>query len=132
MKKILLTAFTMLTFLLSNAQQITTPPTAKLTDKELGMEYLKKSKNLKITGWVLLGGGLALAFAGAATAWGSYSGAGMFYAGSIMTIASIPCFVAGARNKGRAEILLRNENVLMSFKSNPLKSIPSLTLAIKL
>jgi hypothetical protein len=132
MKKILFTAFVMLIFQLSNAQELTTPSTAKLTDKELGLQYLKKSKNLKIAGWALLGSGLVLTYVGAATAWNDDSGAGLFYAGTLLTIGSIPCFIAGAKNKGRAEILLRSENVLISYKSKPFKAIPSLTLAIKL
>jgi hypothetical protein len=132
MKKILFTAFAMLIFQLSNAQELTTPSTAKLTDKELGLQYLKKSKNLKIAGWALLGSGLVLTYVGAATAWENYSGVGMFYAGTLLTIGSIPCFITGARNKGRAEILLRNENIMLSYKPKTFKAIPSLTLAIKL
>ena len=62
----------------------------------------------------------------------SLAGLGLAGAGSIIALASIPCFIAGGKNKRKAEILLRNKNVLQSFKPNSLKSIPSLTLAIKL
>ena len=101
-----------------SAQQRTTP----MSDLELGQYYLSKSKSQKTIGWILLGGGLALYIGGIATYSDIYDdqdteAAVMVLTGSIATIASIPLFITAAKNKGRAEILLRNQNVPMGFKS---------------
>ena len=48
MKTILFTAFIMLTFQVTNAQELTPPSKTKLTDKELGLQYLKKVKPSKL------------------------------------------------------------------------------------
>ena len=102
-----------------SAQQRTSP----MSDLELGQYYLSKSKSQKTIGWILLGGGLALYIGGIATYSDLYDDqdteAGiMVLTGSIATIASIPLFITAAKNKGRAEILLRNQNIPLGFKSS--------------
>ena len=102
-----------------SAQQRTTP----MSDLELGQYYLSKSKSQKTIAWILLGGGMALYIGGIAAYSDIYDdqdteAAVMALTGSIATIASIPLFITAAKNKGRAEILLRNQNVPMGFKSS--------------
>ncbi|MGL6269801.1 MAG: hypothetical protein ACRC2O_17840 [Chitinophagaceae bacterium] len=49
-----------------------------------------------------------------------------FFLGSGAIIASIPVFIAGGKNKARAEILLRDSNIPLSFnasKNIPVKSV---------
>lgn len=132
MKKILFTTLILLIFHVADAQNVTPTPSTKLTDKELGMQYLKKSKQLKLAGWGMLVSGMTMVFVGYAKAWEDGTGGGLALAGSFLTLGSIPCFIVGAKNKGRAEILLRNENMMVSLTPNSLKAVPSLTLAIKI
>ena len=92
-----------------------------MSDMELGQYYLSKSKSQKTIGWVLLGAGIALYIGGILVYENSdleeSSGTdAMILIGSIASIASIPLFINGAKNKGRAEILLRNQNIPMGFK----------------
>jgi hypothetical protein len=96
-------------------------------DIELGKYYQKKGKNQQIAGWVMLGGGLAMVTASGFVVWESdEGGTALALVGTISTIGSIPMFIMGAKNKGRAEILLRNTNVPLSFdarKNIPVKSV---------
>ncbi len=105
-----------------------------MTDLELGQYYKQKSKKQKTTGWVLLGGGAAL-FAGSIAmaenadienevtlAVASIS----FLAGTVSMIASIPVFISGSKNKGRAEVLLKQHNIPLSMDSRrniPVRSV---------
>jgi len=94
-----------------------------MTDLELGQYYSQKSKKLKNTGWALLGVGAGLITSSIVVAWNvsyynetAYVASGIaFLAGTGSMIASIPVFVAGAKNKGRAEILLRQHNIPLSL-----------------
>jgi hypothetical protein len=133
-KLIILFTITCLTSNL-NAQVTTDKSTQKpLTDFELGQYYHQKSKKMKNTGWALLGAGAGLVagsmlIAGNAdfeneVAWIGSSIA--FIAGTGSMIASIPVFVSGAKNKGRAEILLRENNIPLSLESKrniPVRSV---------
>ena len=96
-------------------------------DIELGKHYKKKGQNQQIAGWVLLGGGLSLMVISGRVAWENEEAAyGLALIGSISTVASIPAFIAGAKNKGRAEILLRSSSIPISIdpgKNIPVKSI---------
>jgi hypothetical protein len=95
-------------------------------DLELGMHYKKKGNNQQIAGWATLGGGLALVLLSGTVAYDLETAGVMALVGSIATVASVPLFIAGAKNKGRAEILLRSSNVPLSFdpgKNIPVKSV---------
>jgi len=88
----------------------------RLSDRELGLQYLKKANTQRTVAWFLLGGGLAMEIL--ATSRLSYDiydenlGAEtVLLLGSLCMIASVPVFISGARNRGRAEILLRYENL---------------------
>jgi hypothetical protein len=93
-----------------------------LSDRDLGLYYLKQSKSQKTLGWLLLGGGLLVEMIGSA----QYSndifsensgGEALMPIGSLSTIASVPLFISAAKNKGRAEILRRNQNIPISRSS---------------
>lgn len=85
----------------------------KLTSKD----YLQKSKHQKTAAWILFGGGSTLVLAGAISmngeAWGDAifggdnskinTGSTLFLAGLGCGLGSIPLFIAGARNKRKAE-----------------------------
>ena len=120
MKKSLLSLACMLLLVAGYTQQL--PQTsARMTDAELGQFYLQKSKSQKTIAWVLLVAGAALQVAGSVSYADnlfeeSTSGAdAMMIVGSLASIVSIPLFISAAKNKGRAEILLRHENIPMSF-----------------
>jgi hypothetical protein len=117
MKKIILPLFIILFSTGLQAQQTGDRSLKSMTDPELGRYYLQKSRSQKTAGWILLGGGLALYTAGVASfsnsIWSESTGGAevMILVGSLSTIACIPLFITAAKNKGRAEILLRHENV---------------------
>jgi hypothetical protein len=111
------------------AQQTPQKPFQSMTDPELGLYYLQKNKRQKTTGWILLGGGLALYTAGIVSfsnnIWSESTGGAevLALAGSLSMIACIPVFITAAKNKGRAEILLRNQNI-------PLGRLPAKQLSL--
>ena len=124
----------------AHAQRDTIP--SKMSDHDLGMMYLQKSKRQKTTGWILLGVGMvayiggAVAYTNSWDSWDGYSsdpgtGAAIVeLVGFGMTIASVPVFINAAKNKGRAEILLRNENIMMSFNPRGIQPIPTIGIGI--
>ena len=117
MKKIFLFLLALVSCTTMQAQEVPEKNSGKMSDLDLGNYYLKKSKTLKTAAWVTLGVGLILSVAGEISYENSFwtestSGAeAMMLTGTLATIASVPLFIAAARNKGRAEILLRHENV---------------------
>jgi hypothetical protein len=135
MKKLLL--IITLTGLISNLNAQVNPDKQiqrPMTDFELGQYYNQKSKKLKNTGWTLLGVGAGLITTSIVVAANAdyYNDAAFVFssiailAGTGSMIASIPVFVAGAKNKGRAEILLRHDNVPISMEKSrniPLNSV---------
>ena len=110
--------------------QAVPPDTTKMTDVQLGHYYLDKSKKQKTVGFILLGAGLAGLIGGSLVSIDSESFGGIsedagegrviMFLGLGCTVASIPLLISGVKNKGRAEILLRNENV-------PLGRIPGVS-----
>ena len=82
----------------------------------MGSYYLKKSKKQKTIGWVLLGAGVTLTIVGAQQVANdifseSSGGEVSMLIGNLSTIASIPLFLSAAKHRGRAEILLRSQNI---------------------
>ena len=106
----------------------------QMTDRELGEFYLKKSKGQKTTGWALLGGGMVMYVVGISVAVNDDSGTGAVAAllGSFATVASIPFFISSARNKGRAEVLLRHENIPLGFIPHAPRSMPAIGIRFNL
>ena len=91
----------------------------KLTDKELGINYLNKSNRQNTVGFILLGLGLGAITGGIAETNNNLftqntSGPIIFLLGVGATVTSIPLFITGAKNKGRAEVLLHYENIFQS------------------
>jgi hypothetical protein len=107
-----------------------------MTDIELGQYYKQKSKNQKTAGWILLGGGAALFTSSIIIAENAdfeneaafVVGSIAFLAGTGSMIASIPVFISGSKNKGRAEILLKQHNIPLSLDNK--KNIPVRSLGI--
>jgi hypothetical protein len=127
-----------LTSLLSNLNAQVKPDQniqKPMTDTELAQHYQQKSKNQKKTAWWLLGGGAGVFAAGVLLAsstndfedFGNFvAGSGAVLLGTISMVASIPVFITGAKNNGRANLLLRQSKVPISLESNrniPVRSI---------
>jgi hypothetical protein len=127
MKKLLIVLSLSLFISKINAQVTQEPKVSnRMDDIELGKYYKKKGNNQQIAGWATLGGGLALVILSGTVAYDLETAGAMAIVGSIATVASVPLFIAGAKNKGRAEILLRSSNVPLSFdpgKNIPVKSV---------
>lgn len=102
-------------------------------DYELGLEYLKRNRQQKTIAWIMLAGGIGL-YAAGASQWDLYSqttGAdAMIVAGTLATLGSIPLFIIAAKNKGRANILLRRQNIPLTHA--PGTQLTSVGVAIKL
>jgi len=110
--------------------------------------YLKKSKNQKTAGWVLLGGGVVMASVGLAissrqitddpigyltTDKGNASVA-VAITGLGISLFSIPFFISSAKNARRAATISFNNQKVYYLQQNglALKTVPSLTLRISL
>ena len=94
----------------------------RMSDYDLGIHYLKQSKQQRTIGWILLGTGLTLSIIGANQVSNDFfdestGGEALLLIGNLAAIGSIPLFISAAKNKGRAEILLRNQNVPMTGSS---------------
>jgi hypothetical protein len=86
---------------------------------DMGMKYLSKSRTQNTVGFVLLGLGLAAITGGIIeTTQNLFSsdntGATFILLGLGATVTSVPFFISGAKNKGKAEILLQYENLFHS------------------
>ena len=138
MKKLII-LFT-LTSLLSNLNAQVKPDEniqKPMTDTELAQHYQQKSKNQKKTAWWLLGGGAGVFAAGVLLVssvddWEEggnfFAGSGAVLVGTVSMIASIPVFISGSKNKGRAEILLKQHNIPLSLDNK--RNIPVRSLGI--
>lgn len=84
-------------------------------------DYLRKSKNQKLIGWILLGAGATtlIAVSGGNT---DFSTLGtLVIGGGLATLGSIPFFIASGKNKRKANLMLKNETFLrpgVNLKSN--------------
>lgn len=104
--------------------------------------YMKKSKNLKTAGWILLGGGVSVGIAGLVigiknlTLWGKPSteemiGGTMFFVGAAADVASVPVFISAGSNKRKAMRLgVTTEAVSFNNKYIPNSAYPALSLKI--
>ncbi len=104
-------------------------------------DYLKKSKNQKTTGWILLGGGVAMAVIGAASfssSWDSESNTTTDISGFSMlggvasSLVSIPFFISSGRNARKASKLSLNYQPILVPNQVSLaqNTLPSLSLTI--
>jgi hypothetical protein len=120
MKKILI-----LCLLLAFASKIFSQVDTATHNTSVKTNYLKKSKNQKTTAWILLGTGTAMMVTGILVGRNSVeneppfgdpndtvSGGVLFASGVVVDLASVPFFIAGAKNKGRAmAVTMRNDFV---------------------
>ena len=136
----------MFIFLISNTQAQIKPKinfNKNMSNSELGQYYKQKSKNQKITAWIMLGGGLTLDIIGINKAVSemtvfsgpvksSNTGETLFVIGTVSALLSIPLFISSSRNKQRARILLSNHKIPLSFSSEKNNSIQSIGIGIQL
>jgi len=112
------------------------------------MDYLKKSKNQRITGFVLLGSGAALDIIGLATIpknvnlfnpdpsveQKANSAGWLLIAGTATMLASVPFFVSAQVNKKKAVSITIHTQQIQQLNKSSLHSIdyPALTMSIRL
>ena len=111
-------------------------------------DYLDKSRRQKTTGFIMLGGGVAMAAAGGllfsenftifggSQAEDNASGAGgaMMVVGTLAALGSIPVFISSGSNARKAaQMGFRNVPLhIPKFAGNLPKAVPSLTISIPL
>jgi len=126
-----------------NAQTITESEKQRpLSDFELGQMYLKKSKDQKTASWILLGTGVTLNLIGAFIVpndlesteklQSSQTGAALFIVGSVSALMSVPLFISGEKYKARADILLSEREIPISFEKGRNISLSSFGIGISL
>jgi hypothetical protein len=93
----------------------------QLKEKEhkLPADYLKKSKKQKTTGFMLLGGGVAM-FTGGVIAMEHTQSKGenefpFVVGGLAMSVASIPFFISSASNKHKAKLYMRKDALMLNL-----------------
>ncbi len=112
--------------------------------------YLQKSTNLKIGGWIVLSGGLAIAAAGGLIqlhdyiAWKNdtetwaitpdFRGLGFVIAGGCVAVASTPLFIFSGVNKRKSMSFSFNRQKVVLFDQTAFSQqwIPSFSLMVKL
>ena len=101
--------------------------------------YLKKSKNQKTIGWILLGSGGGLIITGIIVQssneknhGGSYAGGEIALVGIVPAVASIPFFISSSKNKRKAaSIAISDQNLFFPQQNRlALKTQPTFTLKI--
>jgi len=102
-------------------------------------DYLKKSKNQKITSFILVGGGIGLWLAGVSKYMNQEDnidggGEAAMVIGGVAVLTSIPFFIASSKNKKKAmSVFLKNiPSQQIQRGSFVYRSLPSLTLKIHL
>lgn len=111
-----------------------TAPASSLTKQD----YLKKSKNQKTAAWILAGVGSLSTLLGTIQVnpdYGENNNSTFFLVGGLVTLgASVPLFIASAKNKKKAMSLsFKNENIQQVLNSGIVNRIrPSLSLKLTL
>jgi hypothetical protein len=133
MKKSITTFLILAVFTTGYGQQ-TTETIQEITKAD----YLKKSKNQKRAAWILAGVGTLSVILGTIEVnpeYGENSNSSFFLAGGLVAIgASVPLFIASARNKKKGMSLSFKNNTVPRLCNNNLNyiSIPSISLKIGL
>ncbi len=141
MKKIILICTIISYAYASNAQLLKdTIQNLKLTDKELGMQYLKKGKSQKTIGAVLVVGGAVLGTIGLAVSLHGFakgfdwrnpqrgesdlnSGTALAVTGGVMFVAGVPFVIMGGKNEKRGKLLLSRNTISMTPQMPPKKML---------
>lgn len=105
-----------------SAQQTT--PQVSYGNQEKANFFMKKKHSNNTVGWVCLGTGIGLGIIGISEGLAdatniSYNtvnnskakGTGLFIAGNVVALASIPFFISAHKNKRKASLALKGENV---------------------
>jgi hypothetical protein len=129
MKKIIL-FIQLLQFLIRSfgQQQTTSAPITKT-------DYLQKSKSQKTVAWILFGGGTIMMITGVVVMSENLfttKGTGLAVAGLIVSVASIPLFIASGKNKRRAASLSFNNIKTQQIKNSSMVYRPIPTVSIKI
>lgn len=129
MKKILLLVM-LTTITVCSFCQVTDEPFKPM----LKTDYLKKSRNLKITAWVLFGTGAIINIVGITKVDEPDSPLGYFIAGSAIMLASIPFTIIAKKNKKKAMSLGIDTQQFRQLNNSKLHAVnyPALTLKIRL
>jgi len=115
------------------------------TKPVVNIDYVQKSKNQKIAGWILFGGGMILTTVGGAKVMSNTTFVGeplyetntgevLMLVGSASMLASIPLFIACSRNRRKViSLSFKNEYSQQIQKGIvAYKIVPSLTMKIEL
>ena len=114
------------------------------TKPVVNIDYVQKSKNQKIAGWILFGGGMILTTAGISKVisdnllgeplYETNTGEVLMLVGSASMLASIPLFIACSRNRRKAiSLSFKNEYSQQIQKGIvAYKIVPSLSMKIEL
>jgi len=142
--------FLILCLLLSNAGKVFSQADTSVQHYSLKTDYLKKSKTQKTIAWTMLGAGTVMVVAGVVTAGNAdsnpyplpipptdkkfYNGAALIATGLILDLVSIPFFISGAKNKGRAMSVTMRNDLVPQLQKNARVSItlPTVRLVIRL
>ena len=101
-------------------------------------DYLKKSKNQKTAAWILAGVGTLSVILGTIKVnpdYGENNNSSFFLVGGLVAIgASVPLFIASARNKKKGMSLSFKNNTMPRHRNNNLNysSVPSISLRVGL
>lgn len=111
----------------------------------LKADYLKKSRNQKITAWVFLGTGAVVDIIGISTYPSGIlltpsekqqekTAIGLFVTGTVFMLTSIPFFIMSQKNKKKAMPIGFNNKMIQQVTGNNYvyKPVPSITFKIKL
>ena len=116
--------------------QVSQDSARRASDRQLGMAYLAKSKSQRSAGFVVMGIGIAAAIGGVAglsnDLFENTTGYELlFLVGVGAPITSFPLFNSAAKNRGRAEVLLRYENMPLSSIVPVNQNMPALGVAFR-
>jgi hypothetical protein len=125
MNKILFISFSFCVIILKTNAQMRDTTLNSNTFKVDAKSLFLKSKKQKTDAWILLGGGTVIAIAGYTMMVGSAKEANLislpsggsvivFTIGAASMISSIPSFISSAKNKKRANLVLKNENAFFT------------------
>ncbi|MES2777279.1 MAG: hypothetical protein V4722_24085 [Bacteroidota bacterium] len=141
-------AFVFATTYILPAQMLDT--SALNTQQEKHKMYLKKAKNNRLAGWVMLGAGLGMTILGASQSLSNFSGGGLlsgsgssssasssnsegsFLAtcGLVSMLGSIPCFIGGGINKRKARLMLKQDKLSIGNKVLYKASYPAVAITV--
>ncbi len=95
--------------------------------------YKLKAQTNKTLAWIMLGSGFALAAGGMSTnissGWGvedKNKGLGVATFGMVSMLSSIPFFIAGGKNKRKANVALKQESAMLILRKVPDLKYPAL------